>query len=162
EAGPSPATPPTAATSTTTSTSPSTRARGLTLRSGSRLDQAALVARSGPVGGAVEPARCPAHGDGGTALGSDRPCAAHRSRLAGDAAVRRDLVRRFEGRGVWTPLRDRHHAWFEQVEAVEEPGELCRAAEDVGNRTTGVVAPVCLHPRGVDVGAVAEHEVAAG
>ena len=80
-------------------------------------------------------------------------------RLAGDPAVGIDLdglrVR------VWPPVRHRHHARLDQLQTLEEPGELLGAAQVVRHRAAVVVTLLGLVERLVGVGAVVEREVAA-
>ena len=63
---------------------------------------------------------------------------------------------------VGPPVRHRHHARLDQLQAREEPGELLGAAQIVGHRAAVVVTLLRLVERLVGVGAVVEREVTAG
>jgi low temperature requirement protein LtrA len=80
-------------------------------------------------------------------------------RLTPHPAVRVDLDRL--GVRVRSPERHRHHARLHHLQALEEAGELLRAAEIVGHRTATVVALLRLVECLVGVSAVVEREIAA-
>jgi hypothetical protein len=80
-------------------------------------------------------------------------------RLAPESAVGIDLGRAVVR--VRPPVRHRDHAGLDQVQALEEPGELPGAAQVVGRRAALVVAALRLVERLIGVGAVIQRQVTA-
>src|SRR5512132_2023665 len=65
--------------------------------------------------------------------------------------------------GIGSPSWNRYEARFDQLQPVEEAGDLFGAAEVVGERSTFVVALLGLRKRlADDVGAVVERQVTTG